>query len=238
LASSSAVAMSAEQTSCQIAHRSESCDGGEHADAKFVSYANLTPWVTQLFFLHTYYAYISVFFMFLLMFYKGYALEYPPLRRVEEMVLIMVIPVLQHIRFYFGFWGCEGGGARELCVFVLFCTTLLWVLMYFLFRQAYILPLDAMITTIAVAFVLIEGFCGIINLLQSVKLHTLHKVEVVAAAVNIICFLVTTVMFVMCELSPSAALEEMIKPGPTALLTTAATAHGGGSSGRLLGGQR
>jgi len=94
--------------------------------------------------------------------------------RVHLCVLHVPPHVLQGLRprvptIDFWYWGCESGMARELCAFMLYCTKLLWVLMCFLFRQAHILPLDAIM---------------------------------VAAAVNIICFVVTTVMFVMFELSP------------------------------------
>merc|ERR1719174_373819 len=89
------------------------------------SYTNLTPWVMRLFFVHTYYAYIYVFYMFVLAFYKGYALEFPDWRRWTEMVLVMFIPALQHLRFYFGYWGCELGMVHDLCFFILLCSVVM-----------------------------------------------------------------------------------------------------------------
>jgi len=184
-------------------------DSGVNEVLKGPAYTNLTPWVTKLFFCHTYYAYVFVFYLFLLMFYKGYALEYPDWRRPEEMVLIMCIPALQHVRFYFGYWGCEKGMARDLFIFLFFCTCLLWVLMYFLFKQAYILPLDAMLSLVAVVIVVIEGFCGVINILQTIKIHSQSSFSVLAIVVNILCFLVTVVAFLVLQISPNLALEEV-----------------------------
>mmetsp|Transcript_109207 Transcript_109207/g.189501 ORF Transcript_109207/g.189501 Transcript_109207/m.189501 type:complete len:226 (+) Transcript_109207:76-753(+) len=172
-------------------------------------YTNLTPWVTKMFFVHTYYAYIFVFYLFLLMFYKGYALEYPDWRRPEEMVMIMIIPALQHIRFYFGYWGCEIGSARELCIFLFFCTVLSWVLMYFLFKQAYILPLDAMLSLIAIVIVIIEGFCGLVNILQTIKIKTQSSAFTCLVVVNIFCFLGTVIVFAIYQISPNLAMEEV-----------------------------
>merc|ERR1719326_267677 len=133
----------------------------------------------KFFFVYTYYAYIYVFYMFVLAFYKGYALEYPDWRRWVEMVLIMVVPFFQHLRFYFGYWGCELGRCYDLCVFLLLCSIVMVVLMYFLFFQAYIMPLDSTFLFVAVVLVAVEGVCGAINALQAMKLGTASTEQLV-----------------------------------------------------------
>mmetsp|Transcript_63285 Transcript_63285/g.98434 ORF Transcript_63285/g.98434 Transcript_63285/m.98434 type:complete len:230 (+) Transcript_63285:77-766(+) len=190
-------------------HQRESYGSSYYSPQKAPAYTNLTPWVTRCFFVHSYYAYVFVFYLFLLMFYKGYALEYPAWRRPEEMILIMVIPALQHMRFYYGYWGCEKGSPRDLTIFLFFCTCVMWMLMYFLFKQAYILPLDAMLSSVAVFIVVIEGFCGIINILQTVKIRTQSTLEVLAVVFNILCFLSTVIAFLIFEISPNLALEDV-----------------------------
>ncbi|CAE8676757.1 unnamed protein product, partial [Polarella glacialis] len=115
-----------------------SVPGVKHGPA---GYSNLTPWVKTFFFVHTYYVYIYVFYMFVLAFYKGYALEYPQALQSREILLIMTIPALQHLRFFFGHWGCELGMPADLCAFLALCSMTMFALMYFLFYQAYIMPL-------------------------------------------------------------------------------------------------
>merc|ERR1719218_548840 len=101
------------------------------------------------------------------------------------------------------------GQSRDLCIFLFFCTCLLWMLMYFLFKQAYILPLDAMLSLVAVVIVAIEGFCGVINILQTIKIHSQSTTYVLAVVINILCFLATVVAFLIFEISPNLALEEV-----------------------------
>merc|ERR1719218_348961 len=101
------------------------------------------------------------------------------------------------------------GQSRDLCIFLFFCTCLLWMLMYFLFKQAYILPLDAMLSLVAVLIVVIEGFCGVINILQTIKIHSQSSTFVLAVVVNILCFLATVIAFLILQISPNLALEEV-----------------------------
>mmetsp|Transcript_110395 Transcript_110395/g.235765 ORF Transcript_110395/g.235765 Transcript_110395/m.235765 type:complete len:255 (+) Transcript_110395:88-852(+) len=172
------------------------------------NYTNLTPWVAKVFFMHTYYAYVYVFYMFVLAFYKGYALEYPDWRRWFEMVLIMIIPGLQHLRFYFGYWGCEHGMCVDLASFLFLCSAIMFLLMYFLFKQAYILPLDTTFLFIAVVIVGVEGVCGAINMLQTLKIQSTSLWQLVMMSVSIVLLLATVILFCVWELLPREAMVE------------------------------
>jgi len=172
------------------------------------AYTNLTPWVLKFFFIHTYYAYIYVFYMFVLAFYKGYALEYPEWRRWFEMVLIMVIPALQHLRFYFGYWGCELGMSSDITIFLLLCSVVMFVLMYFLFLQAYIMPLDSTFLVAAVVAVAVEGVCGAVNALQTLKLHSSSILSFVMLTWGIVLLLIAVVLFVVRQLLPQETMVE------------------------------
>eukprot|EP00927_Polykrikos_kofoidii_P003738 TRINITY_DN11510_c0_g2_i1.p1 TRINITY_DN11510_c0_g2~~TRINITY_DN11510_c0_g2_i1.p1 ORF type:complete len:221 (+),score=37.83 TRINITY_DN11510_c0_g2_i1:82-744(+) len=175
------------------------------------SYVNLTPWIMKVFFVHTYYAYIYVFYMFMLAFYKGYALEYPDSRRRIEMVLIMLVPFLQHLRFYFGYWGCELGSPRDLCAFLLLCSVVMVVLMYFLFFQAYIMPMDTTFLFVAVGIVGVEGICGSINTLQLMKLNTVSTVQVIALAISVLLVFCTVSLFILREMLPRESLVQELR---------------------------
>jgi len=175
-------------------------------------YLNLVPWVSKLFFAHTYYAYIYVFYMFLLAFYKAYALQYPDWIRWFEMVLIMVLPIMQHLRFFFGYWGCELGMFVDLQSFIFLCAGVMLVLMYFLFKQAYIIPMDSNILFVAVVLVAAEGVCGAINALQAVKLHTAKWGQIIVTTANIMFFLGTVAVFIGAVMMPREAsvVEEVV----------------------------
>jgi len=175
------------------------------------SYTNVTPWVTRVFFVHTYYAYIYVFYMFVLAFYKGYALEYPDWRRWMEMVFIMFIPALQHLRFYFGYWGCELGMAQDLCFFIVLCSLVMLVLMYFLFMQAYIVPLDGTLLFVAVVAVGVEGVCGAINALQTLKAQSSSLGQLVAMSASILLLFASLALFAFRELLPHEAVVEEVR---------------------------
>lgn len=175
------------------------------------AYVNLTPWVMKLFFIHTYYAYIYVFYMFVLAFYKGYALEYPDMRRWVEMSLIMLVPFLQHVRFYFGYWGCEHGTCHDLCVFLLLCSVVMVVLMYFLFFQAYIMPLDSTFLFVAVVVVAVEGVCGAINALQAIKLSSASTEQLVAMTISVLLLFSTVSLFIVRELLPREAVVQELR---------------------------
>jgi len=181
------------------------------AKARGPAYTNLTPWVMKLFFVHTYYAYIYVFYMFVLAFYKGYALEYPDWRRWVEMVLIMCVPFFQHLRFYFGYWGCELGRATDLCVFLLLCSVVMVVLMYFLFFQAYIMPLDSTFLFVAVTVVAVEGVCGAINALQAMKLGNAGTEQLVGLTVSVLLLFTTVSLFIVRELLPHEAVVQELR---------------------------
>lgn len=178
------------------------------------SYANVTPWVIRVFFVHTYYAYIYVFYMFVLAFYKGYALEYPEWRRWSEMVLIMFIPAMQHLRFYFGYWGCELGMAHDLCFFLLLCSVTMWLLLYFLCFQAYIMPLDSTFLFVAILVVILEGLCGSVNALQTLKLPTTTKWQMAMLSMCILNLLAVVTVFVCRELRFHEALMDSYKLPP------------------------
>eukprot|EP00927_Polykrikos_kofoidii_P003739 TRINITY_DN11510_c0_g3_i1.p1 TRINITY_DN11510_c0_g3~~TRINITY_DN11510_c0_g3_i1.p1 ORF type:complete len:253 (+),score=37.74 TRINITY_DN11510_c0_g3_i1:37-759(+) len=175
------------------------------------SYVNLTPWVMKVFFVHTYYAYIYVFYMFVLAFYKGYALEYPYWRHRVEMVLIMLVPFLQHLRFYFGYWGCELGMPHDLCVFLLLCSVVMVVLMYFLFFQAYIMPLDSTFLFAAVSIVAVEGVCGAMNALQLMKLNKSSTLQLICLTVSVLLLFSTVSLFIVRELLPHEAVVQELR---------------------------
>eukprot|EP00747_Dinoflagellata_sp_TGD_P211089 gnl/TRDRNA2_/TRDRNA2_84294_c0_seq1.p2 gnl/TRDRNA2_/TRDRNA2_84294_c0~~gnl/TRDRNA2_/TRDRNA2_84294_c0_seq1.p2 ORF type:complete len:215 (+),score=48.41 gnl/TRDRNA2_/TRDRNA2_84294_c0_seq1:51-695(+) len=171
--------------------------------SKGPQYTNLAPWSTKLFFAHTYYVYITVFYMFLLLFYKGYALEYPNWRRPTEMVMIMFIPVLHHTRFYFGHWGCEKGVPSDLAIFLVFCALVMWMQMYFLFKQAYILPMDQTLNFIAIIIIIVEGMVGTINALQAIKLRSSTTAQAFNVMVGIVLFLIAVIAFIAAEIHPT-----------------------------------
>eukprot|EP00927_Polykrikos_kofoidii_P003737 TRINITY_DN11510_c0_g1_i1.p1 TRINITY_DN11510_c0_g1~~TRINITY_DN11510_c0_g1_i1.p1 ORF type:complete len:233 (+),score=33.54 TRINITY_DN11510_c0_g1_i1:91-789(+) len=175
------------------------------------SYANITPWVMKVFFVHTYYAYVYVFYMFVFAFYKGYALEYPDWRRYVEMALIMLVPFLQHPRFYFGYWGCELGTPLDLCIFLLLCCVVMVVLMYFLFFQAYIMPLDSTFLFVAVSVVCVEGMCGSINALQLMKLRSSSTLQLVCLTVSVLLLFSTVALFIVRELLPHEAVVQELR---------------------------
>mmetsp|Transcript_111488 Transcript_111488/g.296299 ORF Transcript_111488/g.296299 Transcript_111488/m.296299 type:complete len:255 (-) Transcript_111488:56-820(-) len=174
-------------------------------------YINLTPWVSRLFFVHTYYAYVYVFYMFVLAFYKGYALQYPDWLRWVEMVLIMALPILQHLRFFFGYWGCELGMFYDLCIFVFLCGITMLVLMYFLFFQAYLTPLDTTFIFIAVALVAVEGVCGAINALQTIKLQYSTYLQLFFMAASVMLLLAAVSAFVVRELLPKEMMNVTVQ---------------------------
>eukprot|EP00929_Paragymnodinium_shiwhaense_P106007 TRINITY_DN7109_c0_g1_i1.p1 TRINITY_DN7109_c0_g1~~TRINITY_DN7109_c0_g1_i1.p1 ORF type:complete len:219 (+),score=47.41 TRINITY_DN7109_c0_g1_i1:94-750(+) len=174
-------------------------------------YTNLTPWVMRVFFVHTYYAYIYVFYMFVLAFYKGYALEYPDWRRWVEMVLIMLVPLLQHLRFYFGYWGCQVGKCNDLCVFLLLCSVVMVLLMYFLFFQAYIMPLDSTLLFIATVVVGLEGICGAINALQAMKLEAAGTGQLVGLTISVLLLFTTVSLFIVREILPHESVAQELR---------------------------
>merc|ERR1719487_1670435 len=101
----------------------------------------------------------------------------------------MLVPFLQHLRFYFGYWGCELGMCHDLCVFLLLCSVVMVVLMYFLFFQAYIMPLDSTFLFIAVVIVAVEGVCGAINALQTLKIQSTTTCQMVMMSGSILLLL-------------------------------------------------
>jgi len=165
-------------------------------------YINVTPWVQRLFFVHTYFVYIYVFYMFVLAFYKGYALEYPRYRLWLEMLMLTVIPALQHIRFYFGHWGCEYGLVWDLCLFCIFGSLTMLLLAYFLFFQAYVMPLDTNFLQAALAILVFEGLCGCVNGLQTLKLATTTGFQVFLLWVSMVSFLGFCCLLTKWQLSP------------------------------------
>eukprot|EP00927_Polykrikos_kofoidii_P086357 TRINITY_DN9649_c0_g1_i2.p1 TRINITY_DN9649_c0_g1~~TRINITY_DN9649_c0_g1_i2.p1 ORF type:complete len:236 (+),score=40.75 TRINITY_DN9649_c0_g1_i2:85-792(+) len=202
--------VTSDLTSDWATGRNGESSGSPLANKRSVSYVNLTPWVMKLIFLHTYYAYIYIFYMFVLAFYKGYALVYPDWRRSIEMVLIMLVPFLQHLRFYFGHWGCELGMPHDLCFFMLLCSVVMVVLMYFLFFQAYIMPLDSTFLFVAIAIVSVEGICGAINALQVMKLRTATSMQIVGLTFSVVVLFCTVTLFISRQLMPQeGVVQEM-----------------------------
>ncbi|CAE6969862.1 85P [Symbiodinium sp. CCMP2456] len=167
------------------------------------NYQNLTPCVKSFFFAHTYLVYVYTFYMFVFAFYKGYALQYPKGRAAWELVLIMTLPCLQHLRFYFGYWGLELGMVYDISFFLLLSSITITVLTYFLFFQAYIMPLEMSILTIAIAAVIVESVCGIINVLQTLKLAPLTFFQTLLLLSAIISVIMVTSGFLVKELLPN-----------------------------------
>jgi len=175
-------------------------------------YSNVAPWVTKHFFVHSYYAYVYVFFMFVLAFYKGYTLEYPGSRQVCELLLIMSLPALQHLRFFFGYAACDHGMFYDLCAFLALCSVVNWILMYFLFMQAYIIPLETTFLSIAMTLVLVESFVGVVNTMQAMKLQRCSGARLVCAWLLIVMLLATLVAFVTQQLLPRTQQVEELYP--------------------------
>lgn len=171
-------------------------------------YVNLMPWMKNFSFVHTYLVYIYTFYMFVLAFYKGYALYYPERRQAWEMALIMCLPPLQHLRFFFGHWGNELGMPYDLAASLGLGTLTMSVLLYFLFYQAYIMPLDTSYLTIAVLAVGVESMCGIVNTLQMMKLSNLSCTETALVLLTITMVLATSALFIVKELLPAEDWEE------------------------------
>eukprot|EP00747_Dinoflagellata_sp_TGD_P163116 gnl/TRDRNA2_/TRDRNA2_181462_c0_seq1.p1 gnl/TRDRNA2_/TRDRNA2_181462_c0~~gnl/TRDRNA2_/TRDRNA2_181462_c0_seq1.p1 ORF type:complete len:261 (-),score=49.04 gnl/TRDRNA2_/TRDRNA2_181462_c0_seq1:27-809(-) len=165
-------------------------------------YVNLAPWATKLFFAHTYYAYFVTFVSYMLLFYKGYTLEYPAWRRPMEMCLVMCIPILQHVRFYFGHWCFDLGLAPDQSVFMVACAAVLWLHMYFLFKQAYMFPMEATLHRVEILLTTAEGLIGIFNVLQTVAMCKLSIQYKVSVWLSTLLFLTSATLFVVGSLHP------------------------------------
>lgn len=177
---------------------------------KLPRYQNLTPWVGIFFFVHTYYAYVYTFYMFVFAFYKGYALKYPKNREMYEIAMIMMLPFVQHLRFFFGHWGMELGLVYDLSAFLILSSVKICMLMYFLFLQAFIMRLDMRFLTVAVAAVVVESICGIINVLQTLKLASLTIGETVLILASVVAVLTVASYFVVEELLPNEIRPETL----------------------------
>lgn len=162
---------------------------------------NLTPWIKSLFFAHTYYVYIYTFYLFILAFYKSYALEFDNLRKTAELLGIMCIPALQHVRFYFGYWGCELSTYSDITTFIFMCSFVMLVLMYFCFKQAYVMPLDSDLLCIGIGLVIVEGICGIVNSLQVLKSKSLSCCQTILLSISIIMLISIIIFFILQYLS-------------------------------------
>jgi len=169
-------------------------------------YSNLTPWLKTLFFIHTYFDYIFVFYMFLMCFYKGYALEYPWARRQAEMGLVMFLPLMSHSTFYFGHSGCETGEKVDLCIFLFSISGKMWAIMYFLFKQAYIFHMDIKLCFIAELVTGIEGACGVMNILQTINRKS-GKLYTATVSVCVLLFIITAVFLLVLECWPAQEPE-------------------------------
>eukprot|EP00913_Durusdinium_trenchii_P026344 g24719.t1 len=82
-------------------------------------------------------------------------------------------------------------------------------LRYFLFEQAYIMRLDVRFLTMAVAAVVVESVCGIINVLQTMKLATLNVTETILLLASVVSVLTVASYFVVEELLPSEIRPEL-----------------------------
>jgi len=111
-------------------------------------------------------------------------------------------------RFFFGFWGNELGLVYDLFAFLSLCALTMVTLMYFLFHQAYIMPLDTSFLTLAVAAVAFEGLCGIINSLQAMKISNLTILQTVLLLISITAVLASQAAFITKELLPTEAQIE------------------------------
>mmetsp|Transcript_33100 Transcript_33100/g.87520 ORF Transcript_33100/g.87520 Transcript_33100/m.87520 type:complete len:235 (-) Transcript_33100:44-748(-) len=180
-------------------------------------YGNLTPWVQKLFFTHTYYVYIYSFLMFVLLFYKGYALEYPDFRRWFDMVMALTIPAVQHCRFFFGHWGCELGLWLDLSLFLTLCSLVNFMLLYFLYSQAYIMQMDSTLMCVAIMLVAVEGMCGTINILQTLKTQTISGSRMVIMVGSVFLFLASLGVSALQSLSPHQ--EMFVSPMRTVIAT-------------------
>ncbi|CAK0889297.1 unnamed protein product [Prorocentrum cordatum] len=186
--------------------------------AKRSSYSNLTPWVETLLFVHTYFAYTFVFYMLLLVFYKGYALEYPTGRQQREMLLVMIIPVMHHAQFYFANEGMGKGSQRDLCVFIFFCTCMLWILMYFLFWQAYVVPLESKLCFVSAVLVAAEGMCGVVNVLQTVTSRSPFTTQTSAVYLQVLLNVTTVAALIAFECMPEPEEEVIHRQNPRHLV--------------------
>jgi hypothetical protein len=173
---------------------------------------NLTPWVTTVFFLHSYFCYLYVFFMIVFSYFKSYALEHPEWRKWTEILLIISIPGLQHARFFFGYWGCQLGLPIDIAVFLSFCPIVMSLLMYFRFNQMYILPIEHTLLFIALWLVALEAFSGVVNALQVLKIMPCRLLHRFALWLSICCSLAAVVVLVLLEMTPQMSPEEVEVP--------------------------
>eukprot|EP00434_Breviolum_minutum_P008468 symbB.v1.2.007471.t1/scaffold455.1/size335105/19 len=121
----------------------------------------------------------------------------------------MALPCVQHVRFFFGHWGLEYGLVYDLSAFLFLSAAKIIMLMYFLFAQAFIMRLDVRFLTLAVAAVVVESACGIINVLQTLKLAALNATETVLLLTSVVSVLTVASYFVIEELLPNEIFPEM-----------------------------
>lgn len=170
---------------------------------------NLTPWVTSVFFVHTYYCYLYSFFLIVFSYYKSYALEHPEWRKWLEIMLLISLPALQHMRFFFGYWACQLGFPVDLAIFLSLCPVVMSLLMYFRFDQMYILPLESTLLFIALWVIALEAFSGAINALQVLKITPLPFWQRMAVGLSILCSLAAVCILLLLELTPQMSPSDL-----------------------------
>merc|ERR1719195_1704151 len=111
----------------------------------------------------------------------------------------MFIPLVQHAFFYFGYFGCDKGTPMYLSLFVCISTGLLWILMYFLFRQAYIMPIESKLCFFSALLICVEGTCGLVNLLQTITARPGRICYLLMVVLNVAMFLATVICMICFE---------------------------------------
>lgn len=177
--------------------------------AAYLWHSNLTPFTEHLFFLHSYYDYILVFYLFSLAYYKGYALEYSEHVRIEEFAMILLLPALNHLRFFFGHWGFECGTPVDLAAFLLASVMVSLILTYFTCLQAYLVPLDHLVLQPGLILVVFEGLCGIINAMQALRHKSCSMLHCMLLYGGIMAFIAVQVFCLyVFLLPPDARLDQ------------------------------
>merc|ERR1719195_2492954 len=83
------------------------------------------------------------------------------------------------------------------------------MLMYFLFKQAYIMPLESRLCSVSSCIVAIEGLCGVVNVLQTVTLRPVRAAYVLMVFVIALCYVITVGALIFFEFMPLQETEEV-----------------------------
>mmetsp|Transcript_56504 Transcript_56504/g.127236 ORF Transcript_56504/g.127236 Transcript_56504/m.127236 type:complete len:94 (+) Transcript_56504:2-283(+) len=86
------------------------------------------------------------------------------------------------------------------------------MLMYFLFKQAYIMPMEAKLCFLSSCIVAVEGLCGVVNVLQTVTAKPVRASYVVTVVSLCLCFIFTVGALIFCHFMPMQEEEELHLP--------------------------